>query len=120
MLRLSELFSSGAANVSGIGNNSIFVSPLWTSIITTVIILCIVWFIMHNEVDPRYEDTTFLTLVVKIGVWSFIAVGAINFISHGAIENSVSSLYQNKNQKQTIEKITDNQSIDYTGSIKPE
>jgi len=119
-LRLGDLFSSGSDKISGIGNNSIFTSPLWTAIIQTIVILCIVWFIMNNEVDPRYEDTTLMTLMIKIGIWSFITLGVIGFISHGAVASSVEGKYLNKNQQQIVERVTGQGGIENVGQIKPQ
>ena len=101
MFRLSELFaSSGKSTSTSFGG--IFLSPIWTAVIVTALMLVIIWFVTRNEIEPKYDDTSVWTLLIKIGVWNLLTVGAIQWLSFGAIEASVADRYTNKNQREIV------------------
>lgn len=101
MLRLGDLFSNG------IGGGSIFLSPLWTALLTVVVILLIIWFMMSKEVEPIYNDTSFMFLLLKVGVGTFISQVVIQYLVSGSIERSVADKYKNKNQERIVARVTD-------------
>ena len=118
MFRLSELFSgSGKSNANILGG--VFLSPIWTAVIVVVTILIIVWFVMHNEIEPKYDDTSIWTLLIKVGVWSLIVVGTVQWLSFGAIEASVADRYTNKNQREIVHNAIGAEIMDNSGAITP-
>jgi len=117
MLRLGELFS-GSSKSAGRSLGGVFISPIWTSVVIVVIILFIVWFVTRNEIEPKYDDTSIWTLLIKIGVWSFIGVSAIQWLSSSAIEASVVDRYTNKNQREIVHNALGSEGGE--GAIAPE
>ena len=101
MFRLGALFA-GSHNSSGTSFGGVFLSPIWTAFIIVTLILIIVWFVTHNEIEPKYDDTSIWTLLIKIGVWSLIGVGCIQWLSGSAVEASVADRYVNKNQREIV------------------
>ncbi len=101
MFQLSQLFANPGKNV-GNSLGGVFKSPIWTSIIIVFIILLIVWFITRNEIEPKYDDTSIWTLLIKIGVWSLLAVGSMQFLSMSAVEAAIVDRYTNKNQREIV------------------
>ena len=99
MLRLSELFNFSRISGSGSG---IFLSPVWTSAITVGIVLIIIYFTLHNEVEPIYDDTSLLSLLMRIGVWVWLVDSVILYLSYGAIQQLESDKHKNKNKEQII------------------
>jgi hypothetical protein len=109
MFQLSQIFANPGKNF---GNNfgSVFRSPIWTAVITVFIILLIIWFITRNEIEPRYDDTSIWTLLIKIGVWSLLVVGGMQFLSMSAVEAAVIDRYTNKNQREIVHNALDSES----------
>jgi hypothetical protein len=103
MLRLGDLFSGGVDMAGG----SILTSPLWTAVITVFIILLIIWFMMSKEVEPVYSDTSFIFLLLKVGVGIFVTQVVVQYLSSGAIERAISEKYKNKNQERIVARATD-------------
>jgi uncharacterized oligopeptide transporter (OPT) family protein len=99
MLRLGDLFAGG---VSG---ESLFLSPLWTAVLIVVVILLIIWFIMSKEVEPIYNDTSFIFLLLKVGVGIFVTEVVVLYLAHGAVERNISERYKNKNQERIVSRV---------------
>lgn len=116
MLRLSELFSTGATGISGSGAG-IFLSPVWTAMITISLLLIMIYFIIRNEVEPVYDDTSLITLLIRIGVWGFLIESVILYLSYGAIERFEADKHKNKNKEQIVMGITNGNNG--TGTIEP-
>jgi hypothetical protein len=118
MLRLSDLFSNNKSKINNSGIGSVFLSPIWTAIITTLIVLLIVWFIEKDEIEPKYADTSIWTLLIKIGVWNLIAAASVQYIAYGAIEASIEDKYINKNQREIVYNANNSEAKE--GAIAPE
>lgn len=99
MLQLSELFNSSRFIGTGSG---IFLSPVRTAAITVGIVLLIVYFTLRNEVEPVYDDTSLLTLLLRIGVWVFLVDAVILYLSYGAIQQLEADKHKNKNKEQIV------------------
>lgn len=105
-LKLGELFSKGSNKLTN-GSGSILLSPIWTALICVVVVLATIWFVMHKEVEPVYNDTSFWTLLVKTGIWSFISLTIILYVHSGAIERNVELQYKDKNKDQIIQRVAE-------------
>jgi len=103
MLRLGDLFSGGVNSLSG----GLFLSPIWTGLACAAAILIIIWFVMSKEVEPIYNDTSFMFLLLKAGIWIFIVEVGVLYLSAGALEKQISSEYKNKNQERIINLVTE-------------
>lgn len=117
MFRLGELVSgSGKSSITSFGG--VFLSPIWTAVIIVTLILIIVWFVTRNEIEPKYDDTSIWTLLIKIGVWSLIGVGCVQWLSVSAVEASVADRYTNKNQREIVHNALG--SVAGEGALTPE
>jgi type VI protein secretion system component VasK len=108
MFRLSELFA-GSGKSASYSFGGVFLSPIWTAVVIVTIILIIVWFVTRNEIEPKYDDTSIWTLLIKIGVWSLIGTACVQWLSASAIEASVAERYTNKNQREIVHNALDSE-----------
>jgi hypothetical protein len=102
MLRLGSLFSSAAA---GVDAGSLFLSPMWTAVLCCVVIMLIIYLVMSKEVEPVFNDTSFLVLVFKVGLWVFVSQVIVLYLSQSAVERKISMEYKNKNQERIVDRV---------------
>lgn len=102
-LNLKELVKPSRA----LAQNPILQNPLWISVIITGIILIIIWFVMHNEIEMVYEDTSFLMLLFKAGIWSFVASLFVVFLHNKAIESNIANKYKDTDKERLMSTIVD-------------
>ena len=83
----------------------VFKNPLWMALIIVCIICIIVWFILNNEVEVIYDDTSLPMLIFKAGIWGFISTLIFLFIHNKAVENDVSKKYKTVDKDRLLDKI---------------
>lgn len=107
-LKIGDLFNQTAKRISG-GEKSILTNMIWVAAIIVGVLLLTLWFILKNEVDIRYDDTSLIMLLLKGGVWSFITCLLVIFLHDNAIKTHYENLYRNKNQEQIIDRVITNE-----------
>jgi hypothetical protein len=60
---------------------------------------------MSKEVEPIYNDTSFLVLLFKAGLGIFITQITVLYLSSAAVESRVSAKYKNRNQERIVNKV---------------
>ena len=93
-------------------------NPIIVAIIITSILLFIIWFVMRNEVEMVYDDTSFVMLIFKAGIWGLISTLLFVFLHNKAIEMDISGGYKDKNKERLIDTILSSQK-DQEGAVKP-
>ena len=81
--------------------SSVLNNPFVIAVLIVLIILIIVYFVIKDEIEIVYEDASIWTLLIKIGVWSFIATSGIAFLHNKVI----SAKYENKNKDTSKERV---------------
>lgn len=118
-LKLHDLVNKSSKKLVKKGD-SVFTNPVYVAGITIGILLIIIWIMMKNEVEIIYEDTSFTTLLFKVGIWGFISSVFISFLHERSIEQKYEEKYANKMQEQVVVAVTSKDQTNSQETIYPE
>ena len=113
MFKFGKLLNEASEKIT---TDTILVSPINVSIIITLIMIIIIYFVSYGELETVYEDQNINKLWLKIGFFTFISNTIILFLSHSNIMNKYKMQYKSQADQHAIRYI--NSSIENT--ITPE
>ena len=102
-LKLGSLAGNSTKKI--LGKGSVFSNPIYVALIIVGITIILIYVIMKREVETVYDDISFESLVIKIGVWSLVANMMVAFLHDKAVENIYEEKYKNKSQSGIIDRV---------------
>jgi hypothetical protein len=99
--------------------NTVFTNPIYVALLIVFIIILIFYFIFRNEVETVYEDTSFIGLIFKAGLYTLLATTGLVFIHNKKIKGGYEKLYKNTTLSDTVDATlkTEGASGAYEGAI---
>ncbi len=101
-LHIEEIIDSITNKIT---DNRWIQSPIWTAVIIVILLLMTIWYVIHNEVDTVYEDTSMMHLYAKIGIWSMIVSIVVVFLHNKSVNRYYEEKYKSKEQEKIVEKV---------------
>lgn len=90
-----------------------FNNPIYVALLITIIIMLVAYFAFKNNVKVTKESSlSFICLILVVGVYSFIAITAVEFLHIKVLKKSIKGKYENTTLEDTIKEITKGGSVD--------
>lgn len=110
MLDLGEFFNNITGKIAG--KDSVLVSPIWTAVIISLLLMIILFFVIYEEIELKYEESSIVNLAFRVGLWGFVGSLILAFLRNSALNAKYIEKYKSHGQHQLVDKIVDNANLE--------